>query len=78
MVEPQNELIGALLDIHFELRNTPIRPKVVGGLAIYLRARDVFEREQQTLLPRLLDGRTWCCEDSIQGPSWALTGPFAV
>ena len=50
MVEPKNELSGLLLDIYYELRNTPIRPTVVGGLGIYLRSRDVFEREQRTLL----------------------------
>ncbi|BDI33833.1 hypothetical protein CCAX7_58840 [Capsulimonas corticalis] len=51
MREPQNEMMGALLDIYYELRETQIRPIIIGGLGIYLRARDVFEREVTTLTP---------------------------
>jgi hypothetical protein len=51
VTEPKNELTGLLLDIYYELRNTPIRPKIVGGLGIYLRALNIIERQQQTLFP---------------------------
>jgi len=51
VIEPKNELTGLLLDIYYELRNTPIRPKIVGGLGIYLRADNIFEQKQQTLFP---------------------------